>query len=332
MQGFRPVPLRCLLGAALLAAVLTGCDDPTSATPPPARSGTVPTVAQEVPKLDALTPMCIGKLDTRLIRECSGFAASRRRPGVFWTFSDSGDIARIIAIREDGTTVKPSSASNYAGIKVTGAENHDWEAAAIDGSGRLILGDFGNNSSGRKKLCLYVVDEPDPAGDLATAKARRVPFHYCDQPVIPDPKKNHDAEAMIAWRGGVYVLTKHWSDLESDLHRIDMTATEAESKPTTHIARFRSGGMVTDAAVSPSGKRVAVLMYTGLWVFEPGESAPHPLSGRVFYRPLTFALTSWQAEAIAFADESTLLIGNEEGDLYRVGFEELSPIPAGPAG
>lgn len=326
MQGFRP--LFPLAPVALLAVLACGCDERLAAPEVVPASGTPALVVKAVPKLDALVPAFVGRMDKTLIRECSGLAAARKYPGVFWTFSDSGDTARLFAIRADGSVVKPDGVANYAGVKVSGAENHDWEAACVDESGRLLLGDIGNNTSSRKKLCLYVLPrEPDPRREQVTLQARRVPFHYCDQTEIPDPRKNHDGEAMFSWRGDVYVLTKHWTDHRTELHRIDMAATEDGSRPTALVARLDVGGMVTDAALSPSGRRLAILTYTGLWVFDltvvPGA---HPLSGAAFFRPLVFPLTSWQVEAVAFSDESTLLIGNEEGDLFRVDFAELSPV------
>lgn len=320
------------LTLAAFATGLAGCDDdrgrlPASGAKVVGASSEVPVVAPATPRLDPLRPPCVGRMDTSLIRECSGFAASKKYPGVYWTLSDSGDGARIFAINALGETVPNVAGKKFAGIRVTGAKNVDWESLAVDGAGRLIIGDFGDNLSGRRDLCLYVLDtEPDPARAAGTVKARRVPLRYCDRVKVPEPAKNHDGEAMFCHRGAVYVFTKHWSDAASTLHRVDMTAGENEPKPTTLVARFESRGMVTDAAVSPDGRRLAVLTYTGVWVFAlPANDAEHPLSGRALYRPLVFPLTSWQVEAIAFTDDETLLIGNEEGDLYRVRLSDLAP-------
>ncbi len=317
---------------AVSAFVTTGCDDgpgrvPASGAKVFGASIEAPLVAPVMPKLDSLRPPCVGRLDTTLIRECSGFAVSTKYPGVLWTLSDSGDSARIFAVNASGDTVPNVAGAKFAGIRVPGVRNVDWESLALDSAGRLLIGDFGNNLSARRDLCIYVLDaEPDPARVVGSVKPRRIPFRYCDQDKLPDPKKNHDGEAMFCHRGGVYVFTKHWSDTASTLHRVDMTAGEKEPKPTTLVARFESHGMVTDASVSPDGRRLAVLTYTGVWVFAlPVNDTDHPLSGRVLYRPLVFPLTSWQVEAIAFTDDETLLIGNEEGELYRVRLSDMAP-------
>lgn len=319
-----------LLASSL--ALLPGCDDGRGRVPAAAAkvvgvAAEAPLVAPVIPRLDPLRPPCVGRLDTALIRECSGFAVSRKYPGVIWTLSDSGDGAHIFAVNASGDTVPNAAGSKFAGIRVPGARNVDWESMAFDSAGRLIIGDFGNNRSDRRNLCLYVLDtEPDPARAVETVNPRRIPFRYCDQDKFPDTTKNHDGEAMFCHRAGVYVFTKHWADKDSTLHRVDMTAGEKEPKPTTLVARFKSHGMVTDASVSPDGRRLAVLTYTGVWVFMlPANDTDHPLSGRALYRPLVFPLTSWQVEAIAFTDDETLLVGNEEGDLYRVRLSDLAP-------
>lgn len=313
----------------VLLLLIPGCDEaPSRGAKVVGESAGFPLVAPKSARVDPLLPVKAGRLDKALIRECSGFAASKKYPGVFWTLSDSGDSARIFAVDATGRTIANDAGAAFSGIRVTGARNIDWESLAVDERGRLIIGDFGNNLSARKELCLYVLGtEPDPAKAAPTGRARRVPFRYADQKVVPDPQKNHDGEAMFCWRGDVYVLTKEWRATGSVLHRIDMSADETTPKPTTPVCRFESYGMVTDAAVSPDGKRLAVLTYTGVWVFDlPTSPAIHnPLAGGVLYRPLRFPLLSWQVEAIAFTDDETLLIGNEEADLYRVKIGELSP-------
>lgn len=327
----RPSFLACAATALFLGFGLSGCDEIFSSGS--SRAGSrevvgadgVPRISPEVTAVDALRPEKIGKLNRNLVPECSGLAASANLPGVFWALSDSGDTARIIAIKADGTPVAYPADAKSGGVVIPGVEANDWEALTIDRNGRLIIGDFGNNLSARRDLCLYVVDtEPEP-GALYTRKARRVPFHYADQRDFPEKAKNHDAEAMFCHRGSVYVFTKHWSDKESVLHRVDMTAS-TESRPTEVVARFDANGMVTDAAVSPDGRRLAILTYTGIWVFNlPQDAVRHPLSGRALYRPLAFPLTGWQVEAVSFIDDETLLIGCEEGDLYKVRLTELFP-------
>ena len=48
-------------------------------------------------------PMQLAVLEHEAIRESSGLAASRLRPGVFWTHNDSGDKPRLYAFDTAGT-------------------------------------------------------------------------------------------------------------------------------------------------------------------------------------------------------------------------------------
>jgi hypothetical protein len=106
------------------------------------------------------------------IDECSGIVASRRFRGVYWVHNDSGDRARFFGIDLRGKLL--------AEFAVDGADNVDWEDVAVDDSGQLYIGDFGNNRSKRRDLVIYVVDEPDPQGAAGRhiAVKRRLPFHY----------------------------------------------------------------------------------------------------------------------------------------------------------
>src|SRR5690606_10690255 len=101
------------------------------------------------------------------VAESSGLAASRSHPGVFWTHNDSGDEAFVFAI---------DSAGRLLGrVRVTGAENHDWEDIALapcgdDAGDCLYIADTGNNLGSREEVAIYRVPEPAP-DDSATAPA-----------------------------------------------------------------------------------------------------------------------------------------------------------------
>jgi hypothetical protein len=76
--------------------------------------------------------------------------------------------------------------------------------------------------------------------------------------------------------------------------------------------------MVTDAAVSPDGKRLAVLTYTFLWVFDLPATGEAFFSGPARSAPLSLPALSWQVEGCSWLDDATLLLGSEQGDLFRL--------------
>ena len=68
--------------------------------------GAEPTVQRrEPPAGEAIVLRASGKLDPRLVPECSALWPSPTQPGVFWTLSDSGAKPRITPVRADGSRV-----------------------------------------------------------------------------------------------------------------------------------------------------------------------------------------------------------------------------------
>jgi len=270
----------------------------------------------------ALALRASGKLDPKLVPECSALFPSRRQPGVFWTLSDSGAKPVLVPVRADGSKV--FTAKGYAqGVALAGATNVDWEALAGDDEGNLIVGDVGNNVSRRKELAFYLCAEPAP--DAASVPVRKITFAWPDQTAFPDPELAHDCEAMFLLRGKLYLLTKHRRDTLTDLWRADLPAT-GDRATLTKLARFDIGGMVTDACLSPDRTRLAVLTYRNVWVFDLPATGEDFFRGRAVQATLSPPVLSFQLEGCAWVDSSNLLLGSEQGDLFRVSLGELREV------
>ncbi len=274
---------------------------------------------REVAAGAALSLRAVGKLDPKLVPECSALWPSRRQPGLFWTLSDSGAKPVLVPVRADGSKV--FTPKGYAqGVTLTGATNVDWEALAGDEDGNLIVGDVGNNVSRRKELAFYVCPEPSPEAEAVPA--RKITFAWPDQTAFPDPELAHDCEAMFFLRGKLYLLTKHRRDTLTDLWRADLPATGGRAT-LTKLARFDVGGMVTDACLSPDRTRLAVLTYRNVWVFDLPAAGEDFFRGRAVHATLSPPVLSFQLEGCAWADPTHLLIGSEQGDLFRVALADL---------
>ena len=294
---------------------------------PPLTAFDAPADSAEVSPL-ALEPFA--KFDTKKIPECSALAKSAKFAGTYWTLSDSDNPPVVFAIRETGEIVMPAAARNgYAGIRLTGTRNVDWECATIDERGNLIVGDVGNNNSNRRNLCFYLVPEPNPATDSVTPQRKKISFYYPTQNEFPATSRNYDCEACFAMNGQIYFFTKHWTNTETVLWRVDPAVETYQA--AVPVARIDARGMVTDAALSPSRRRLAVLTYHCVWVFElPAADAQGKIDERrIFTRaPARFGRFSvpkefWQTEGISFIDEDTLLVSSEQGALFRVPVNSL---------
>jgi hypothetical protein len=333
-------------GVIALCAVLVGCEPSRPEFTPKPADIAAPAIVFKFAGADAddlgsadgdsgaLVPVPAGTLDRRLVPECSALLRSPKHAGVFWTLSDSdkstaGNV--LVPVRADGTAIRPPAAlpattpAAWRGVVVTGAGNRDWEALCDDGVGNLIIGDIGNNSNRSRRLALYVVPEPSPA-DATTAPARRIAVRHAAQTKFPDPRRRFDCESIFVWNGAVYTFTKRRADTWTELCRLRLvdgaTLTTATAGVFEAVAAFDSGGLVTDAALSPDGRRLAVLTYHSLWVFDLPASAggaSHPLAGaRAWRRRVKFPAETWQAEGVAFLDEGRVLVGTEQGALFTV--------------
>lgn len=280
-------------------------------------------IRREVPEMPALDLRTTGKLNLKLVPECSALWASPAHPGVFWTLADSGAKPTLVPVRADGSMV-PVGKSFWGAVTLKGATNTDWEAIAGDAAGNLVVGDVGNNVSRRKELALYLFKEP-AAGVTEVAEVRRVAFAWPDQTAFPDPDLAHDCEAMFLLRGKLYLLTKHRRDTLTDLWRADLPAT-GDRATLTKLARFDVGGMVTDACVSPDQKRLAVLTYRNVWVFDLPAIGEDFFRAPALHAPIAPPMLSFQVEGCAWLDAGHLLLGSEQGDLFRVALTDLRAV------
>ena len=124
----------------------------------------------------------VGGLKSSFITETSGIVASRQNGGVFWIHNDSGDSARLFAIKRSGELI---------GIyNISGAAAWDWEDIAIGpgpeaGRDYLYIGDIGNNKKRRKFAKVYRIAEPkveqeESVYTKSTGKAENIRLKYPD--------------------------------------------------------------------------------------------------------------------------------------------------------
>lgn len=312
-----------LPSCAIVLLCATGCQPTPIASPQAVRMEAAaphyhPRVAGVLPgRLEI-----VGQIDAPAIDESSGLALSHNHPGILWTHNDSGDSARIFAITPDGKSIHPESVSEaaYAGIRIEGAVNHDWEDIATGLDGTLYIGAFGNNANARRDLGIYIVPEPDPRTQTSARVAGFIPFVYPDQDAFPPAQMNFDCEALFYAQGSLYVLTKHRGDTMTKLYRLPSIEPGAR-RTLEHMATFDIGGMVTAADASPDGRRIAILTYNSVWLFE-AESPGKWFEGKGSWLPF---LNGRQCESVTFEGDS-LLIGNEQRELFRVPVSDFLPL------
>ncbi|HEV2734240.1 MAG TPA: hypothetical protein VGV85_05345 [Longimicrobiaceae bacterium] len=258
----------------------------------------------DVPGAAAATTTCqVVESSIRLpedVAESSGLAESRVRPGVFWTHNDSGGDPVLYAVNAAGQLLGT--------VRVTGAENKDWEDVAVGpcpGGSCLYIGDTGDNNGKRKDVEVYRVPEPLPTA-TATAPAQRFKLRY--------PQQSRDSEAMFVLPDGtLYLITK------GRQHPVELFRAAAPLRAGATSVLQRVSGLstsepgridqVTGAAATPDGRRVAVRTYTGLYVFRTADllSGDQPAAERVDLAPLDEP----QGEAVEIRDDGTVFLTSE---------------------
>jgi hypothetical protein len=279
----------------------------------------------QVPRADStIREIRARKIPTALRRdltEASAAAMSRAVPGRLWSINDSGNDPMIFAIDTSGRQL--------GAWRVGGARNVDWEAAATGPCGTgggphcLYIGDVGDNSAVRRVVNVYrVADIPADQARAAgsTLAAESLTFRY--------PDHAHDVEAMYVMPNGTmhFITKRPLKDAAGRLRPAlvyslpasawDAVASTATAELTDSLAIVPGTGlirMITDAALAPDGRHLAVRTYTELWIF-----ATDPVTGRVRadVRPTICDLSRLeerQGEAVTWLDPTGRLLLMSEG-------------------
>ncbi len=245
----------------------------------------------------------------RRITESSGLAASRKHPGIVYTFNDSGGTAQLYALGPDCRV--------RATLTLAGARNRDWEAMATGRDG-LYVGDIGDNLGGAwPYVMVYRIPEPAHLRSQ-TIRATAYRIKYADGPrnaetLMINPRTNRLYIASKAFGGLLYEGPKRLSTHGFNImHRVGDAPFYA-----------------TDGAFAPDGRTFVI---RGYWDAEM-YSAPGKELARV---PVP---DQKQGEGVTYsADGRSLLFSSEGVDqpLWRepvpaAGLPRESPDPAGTA-
>lgn len=172
------------------------------------------------------------------IPEMSGLAASRRRPGLYWTVNDSGGTPTLYAFNRRGQVLSK--------VEVVGASNIDWEDLALferDGRSWLAVGDIGDNLAWRDSVSVYLLPEPEP-GDLQATFERRIDFRYPDGP--------RDAEALAVDVANQQLLILQKGPAPAGLYALSLWPAPGASVLTAErLADLQLRWPGTPAAVAP---------------------------------------------------------------------------------
>ena len=228
-----------------------------------------------------------------------------------WLHNDSGNAPFLYQVKLDGTLLRS--------VKILGAQNIDWEDLSKDAQGNWYIGDFGNNNNNRKNLCVYKIPNLTTI-DADSIAAMPIEFHYPDQKSFP-PSAAHrhfDMEAMVAWQDSLYLFTKNRTQPNDGWIKMYVLPNmpgkyEAHLVDSIQIKPRNFLQSTTAAAISPDGKKLALLSMSSVRIFSlyKNNHFLHALMRKRIKLPFS------QKEAIDFIDNRTLLISDEKSPLGK---------------
>jgi hypothetical protein len=293
---------------------------------------------------DTIRFVAYAKVTHPPIAEMSGIVPSGRYPGTYWVLNDSGNEPYIFAIDSAGHAIMPpwmddyyvddsiAGKQPYPGVKIDLAANNDWEEITRDGDDLYIM-DLGNNGNARRDLGIYVVTEPNPRAIDRTRIAKWIPVAYDDQLAYPPANWQYDCEAAFVYQHKIYVITKHRAngqydkpDVSGNLYRLDEMRAEQTNVLRKIGGKLDFGGWVCGAAMSPDEKTLAVLCNyptASVWLFEAPKSGDNFFASRA--RRFIFK-GGKQAEAICFRNNDTIIITNEQREMFEIGVSAFHDV------
>eukprot|EP00931_Biecheleriopsis_adriatica_P117206 TRINITY_DN92745_c0_g1_i1.p1 TRINITY_DN92745_c0_g1~~TRINITY_DN92745_c0_g1_i1.p1 ORF type:complete len:347 (+),score=56.48 TRINITY_DN92745_c0_g1_i1:86-1042(+) len=282
-------------------------------------------VKKGAPKVDwcpvTLDGQSFGNLRHSELDECSGLAASRKNPGLYWVNNDSGDWARLFGIDKEGKhlarlhIIDESTGEHVQAI--------DWEDLAVgpgpdNSSSYIYIADTGDNHRQRSDgVQIYRGVEPhilpgqDPDSDVYV-NVTRFDVTY--------PEGPRDCEALFVdpVSKRVYVITKAMGEAE-----VRWVSLEDESPLTFKLVGSIPVDLVTAADISPSGDLIAIRSYGEVRMW--GRKADTLVEESLFGTGCKAShKDEQQGEAIAFGADGDHYLTASEGLEAPVWFFSLS--------
>jgi hypothetical protein len=245
--------------------------------------------------------------------ESSGFAASRRYPGVIWMIRDSGHPADLYALRFDAE----GRATNRT-FPVAGADNRDWEEVTRfdkpDGTSGLWIVESGQSGSNR---FIYEVSEPDPDRDVVAQATARYTYAY------PDAKSN--TEAAFTYDNKLILVAKSFP---ARVYRFDKPLSTSGVNVPSLVGEIQDSRGVSVAKPSPDRRWLATATHDTLFLYRNGGSGTlEDFLDREPFHAMVFApednVESGEFDP-AFGD-CTLIFASERRNSYRVSSSPQSP-------
>jgi len=240
--------------------------------------------------------------------EVSGVIKDNRFEGVLWVHGDSGTKNKVYPINFEGEML-PSKESS--GLELSGIENRDWEDISIDDNGNLIIADVGNNCSCRKDQSIIVLNNPLSINQYSDDfTVYKISYEKPDGFLYRFLNYSMDVEAIFYKKGTLFLLTKRFNGNSTKLFKLDSFKKGVQNE--FKLVRSIDFDDEVTGADYAFGK-LAVLTYKSLWIFKDDETED------MFDGDITrYTFNADQVESVTFLDSNTVLIIEENGEMYKI--------------
>jgi hypothetical protein len=233
------------------------------------------------------------------IRESSGLAASRLRPGVYFTLEDSGNKNELLSFDLSGKLLDRHI--------VVGTSNIDWEDLAAGPcpaphttDACLYVADIGDNKAKRTEVIVYAVSEP--AAGASTGVQTTWVVRY--------PTGPHNAETLLVDAAGRLSIVTKDDDGRSGVWALDAPGDIPRLVATLDVRALGARSpKLTGGAWSADGRRLALRTYREVLVWETDPASPVAHWSRA--PQLLAGPPEEQGEAVAWSSDGDLLTTSE---------------------
>ena len=252
--------------------------------------------------------------------------------GLIWvedrliTHNDSGGGHKLYEIDTvDGEVIRT--------VVVANAASSDWEDICYD-EAYIYIGDIGNNAGTRTDLRIFRVSIEDYiTTPNDTVYCDTIAFNYSDQTDFEPAvyTTNYDAEAIIAHNDSLYLFSKNWGNLETNVYAIPK---EPGTYTVSIVDNFDTNGLVTGAAYDPEKNEVLLCGYnfvTPFLFFIKGFSGNQFSEGNLLRSAPSFE-GSFQIEGSTSLGNHGYFVSSEQVDggasiLHRVDVRNFVTLP-----
>jgi hypothetical protein len=263
------------------------------------------------------SPTRLANLESDVIKESSGIAASSRNPGLYFTHNDSGAGPFVFVFDRQG--------KHHGVWRVEGAQARDWEDMAIGpgparGESYIYLGDIGDNERRRDEIVIYRVREP-VIGSESLSSTIQSPrkTEPADLIRVRYPDGKHNAETLLVHpvTGDLYIVTKV-RGASARVYKLAAPAPKSGVATLAFIGEFRFPnmfvGFITGGGISPDGRRVVLCDYLGACELILPDNPGAAFDEIWKQPPATVDLGSRkQGEAVCYRADGLALLATSEG-------------------